>query len=113
MTAFFLGEQMLYNALSSPIVYSKDTIIGRKVNTFENLEYVHISLDSDDHMESHSLPMDVDFYIIDGNGNFEINERVYEIKKGDLIRVNRDLNRSLYTKKDQKLTVLVIKNINS
>lgn len=100
---------MIKRVQESPVIFEDTAVIGRRLYESDKLEYVHLKLESECNMEPHTLPIDVDFFVISGEGNIEINKIKHHIKEGDLLRVNKNSTRSLFTKKNQTMKVLVIK----
>lgn len=102
---------MISSVEHSIIVYENGSIIGKKIKEFDNLEYVHISLGSNCKMEKHTLPMNVDFFVISGSGKINVGDTVTQLKKGDLLRVKKNILRALFTNDKENMTVLVIKSL--
>ncbi len=104
---------MIYNVDNSLVIYENNSIVGKKLINFGDLEYVHISLDVNSQMEEHSLPFDVDFFVVSGTGNIKIDSKNYLLSKADLIRVNNGAQRALFTNSNERMEVLVIKSLKS
>lgn len=95
---------------SSKIVLQKDTILGRQLADLERVEYVYLQLGESENIAPHEMPMDVDFFVVSGKGNILVDKREITLVEGDLVHVNKGSSRSVYTKKGEKITLLVIKN---
>lgn len=103
---------MIKRVKESPVIYEGPSVIGRQIVETTNLEYVHLTLDSNCNMEPHKLDIDVDFFIVSGSGSINIDGDKHEIAEGDFLRVNRGSTRALITNKKQSMTILVIKTLN-
>lgn len=100
---------MIKRVQESPVIFEDKAVIGRRLYESDKLEYVHLNLDPGCSMESHTLPIDVDFFVISGEGNIKINKIKHHIREGDLLRVNKNTKRALFTNDNQHMKVLVIK----
>ncbi len=101
---------MINSVKNSPVVFEKDSAKGRKIVEFDNLEYVHLELEREGKVEAHILPIDVDFFVLEGSATFEIDGTTNNISKGDFIRVFANSSRGVSTSKEQRVKLLVIKN---
>ncbi len=101
---------MIKRVSESPIVYKEGSVIGKKIAESDMLEYVHLSLGGESEIEAHVLNIDVDFFVISGEGGIVIDKVKHSIKSGDFLRVNKGSERGLFTGTKQELKVLVIKS---
>lgn len=74
----------------------------RKLYAFQHATIVHIELKPGESLKKHITPVDVLFYVLEGNGIVEIGEESREISKDQLIfsparKVHRLLNKSSAT----------------
>lgn len=95
---------------SSKIVLQKDSILGRQLADMENVEYVYLQLGESEQIPAHEMPMDVDFFVVKGQGNILVNDNSIKLVESDLVHVNKGSCRSVYTEKAQEITLLVVKH---
>ncbi len=57
----------------------------RKLMNFTHATIVHIKLEPGESVKRHVTPVDVNFYVLEGEGLIEIGEESEHIKKDDLI----------------------------
>ncbi len=102
---------MIKRVKESPVIYENKSVVGKQIIETNNLEYVHLTLEPNCNMKPHALDVDVDFYVITGEGRIGIDGDEHSIKEGDFLRVNRGLTRALFTNNKQSMTLLVIKTL--
>lgn len=102
---------MINKLEDAEVVLNQGDVIGKKLATLSNLEYVHLALKGECKVEKHALPMNVDFFVISGSACLEIDSESYDLNTGDLLRVPKGRLRGLVSKEGQEIKLLVIKSI--
>ncbi|MCT4590038.1 MAG: cupin domain-containing protein [Carboxylicivirga sp.] len=75
----------------------------------EHNDFVELHIQSNGAVPAHTLPVDVSFYVVEGDGELTYNETTINAKPGDMIHINKHLQRSWYNKSKGLLKLLVIK----
>jgi len=91
--------------------YTIPLIRGRRIHQSNHLEIVHLALEPGGVMEAHSMPVDVLFYVLEGNGNLYVNDIQYLLSKDEFIEVPKAAMRFWRNESDAPLNLLVIKSI--
>lgn len=94
-----------------PPFYKIPLIEGRRIHQSNHLEIVHLALEPGGVMEAHSMPVDILFYVLEGNGNLYVNDVQYILGKDDFIEVPGTAMRFWRNESDTPLNLLVIKSI--
>lgn len=92
------------------IVFNEGGVIGKRIFLRDWIEYVKLDLNKNSEIEPHVLDIDVDFYILEGNGFFIHNSKNIPVSKHDLVSVNSGDSRGIKAI-DSELSVLVIKHL--
>lgn len=92
------------------IVFNKNGAVGRRVCIREWIEYVKLDLDENSSIEPHILDIDVDFYVLSGSGEVELNSKNIEVTKDDLVSIKAGSSRSVKST-GEKISILVIKHL--
>jgi len=97
------------NIYEAPKVQAK--LDGRIMFSGEKNEIIHLSLKSGEKIDLHDNPVNVVFYIIDGNGIFVTPDKEVNVKKDMRIYVATGEPRGLRNNSQTPLEVLVIKGV--
>lgn len=81
----------------------------RKLYENDNLEMMHIILKPGEHLIKHSLAVDALFYVLEGSGKFETDDRSQDIEKDILIESPANVPRGWLNDSRELLKILVIK----
>ena len=81
----------------------------RKLLNFEHATIVHIELKPGEAVKKHITPVDVNFYILEGDGVVEIGKEREEITKDQLIFSPAKVAHRLLNESDKNFRFLVIK----
>jgi len=95
------------------IMPNPHNIEARKVYNNENLEVVHLILQPGEHLAKHSLPVNVLFFIIEGTGIIEIENKMQRLSKNMFIEVLANIDRGWKNDTDKLLKILVVKVLKS
>ena len=81
----------------------------KKLFNFEHATFVHIELKPGEALKRHLTPVDVNFYILEGNGVVEIGKEREYVKKDQLIFSPAKISHTLLNESDKNFRFLVIK----
>lgn len=81
----------------------------RKLLNFEHATIVHIELKPGEAVKKHITPVDVNFYVLEGDGIVEIGKEKAEITKDQLIFSPAKVAHRLLNESDKNFRFLVIK----
>jgi quercetin dioxygenase-like cupin family protein len=82
-----------------------------KLSTGNKTEIIQIELKSGECIDTHSNPLDVQFYVISGSGIITVEGINYEVKGGDCFYVPKNILRKWENISSEKLISLVIKEL--
>lgn len=92
------------------IVYNKDGVTGIRICVRDWIEYIRLEFGTDCKIEPHVLDIDVDFYILKGEGEMILNAKTVKVKQDDLVSVEAGTSRGIITN-DKEMNILVIKHL--
>jgi len=81
----------------------------KKLFNFEHATFVHIELKPGEALKRHLTPVDVNFYILEGNGIVEIGKEREYVKKDQLIFSPAKISHRLLNESEKIFRFLVIK----
>ena len=84
-------------------------VSAKKIYDTEHAQAMHIMLQPGESLKKHSTPVDVFFYILEGNGIVEIGDEKKEVSKDSLIESPAKIPHCLYNKSKDIFRVLVVK----
>ncbi|MDD3985382.1 MAG: cupin domain-containing protein [Methanobacterium sp.] len=91
---------------SSPNPHGVD---ARKIYDTENALTVHMTIKPGESLKRHITPVDVFFYVLEGEGIVEVGEERQLVKKDSLIESPKNIVHCWYNESDSDLRILVIK----
>ncbi len=94
---------------NAEVIFNMEGAMGNKLHKKNNIEIVHLNIKKNIKLEKHKLPLDVVFYVLNGNGFFYYNDESIKVEKGTLIECPKNSERSWENSGDEDLKVLVIK----
>ncbi|HCL00594.1 MAG TPA: hypothetical protein DHW42_10895 [Candidatus Marinimicrobia bacterium] len=83
----------------------------RQIHQSDQLEIVHLSIEPGGTMESHTMPMDVLFGVLEGTGILSVNDIRYLLHTDELIEVPKAAMRYWRNEADFPLQILVVKSM--
>lgn len=86
---------------------------ARLMYSGDKADLVHLTLKKGESIAKHDNPIDVIFFVKEGNGNLTLNNEMLEITANDCIPVKTGIQRSMENLNDADLKVLVFKIKNS
>ena len=84
-------------------------IDARKLHENENVQVVHIHLKAGESLKKHATPVDVFFYVLEGEGIVEIGDEKLAVNKDILIESPKNVPHCLYNESNADFRVLVVK----
>jgi mannose-6-phosphate isomerase-like protein (cupin superfamily) len=82
---------------------------GRKMYTGEKVEVVHLSLKPGEEIALHANPIDVVFFILEGNGTILFEGESFNVAANSAIYIEKDKQRGMRNSGEEVFRVLVIK----
>ncbi|MDZ7724925.1 MAG: cupin domain-containing protein [candidate division KSB1 bacterium] len=82
-------------------------IDAKRIYDTEHAQVVHIELAPGEQLKPHITPVDVFFYVLEGEGVVEIGDETQTVSKDTLIDSPQGIPHCWYNKSDQILRVLV------
>ncbi len=85
-------------------------IDGRRMYDKQHAQIVHLMLDPLAVVEPHSTPVDVVFYVLEGEGTIEVGDEKIRVERDAMVESPANIPHALYNEsKDKVFRVLVIK----
>jgi quercetin dioxygenase-like cupin family protein len=94
------------NVESSPNPHGVD---ARKIYDTENAVAVHMTLKPGESLKKHITPVDVFFYVLEGNGIVEIGDEKKNVVKDALIESPAKIPHCWYNEDKNDLRILIVK----
>ena len=82
---------------------------ARKLHSNEHVQVVHIHLKAGENLKKHATPVDVFFYVLEGEGIVEIGDEKQVVTKDMLIESPKSIPHCLYNESNADFRVLVVK----
>ncbi|MBP7497536.1 MAG: cupin domain-containing protein [Bacteroidales bacterium] len=82
---------------------------ARKVYENEYLEVVHLTLKPGEQLAKHHLPVNVFFFVLEGSGIIEMENKEQRVSKNMLIEGPANIDRGWKNDTDKLLKILVVK----
>jgi len=100
--------------LSSPrnlrqfIEYQKDSIVSKTLVKGEKGSITLFSFDEDQGLSKHSVPSDAFVYLIEGEGEFNIGDKVFLLTEGESIIMPAGVSHSVKARKRFKMLLVIV-----
>lgn len=82
---------------------------GRKMFTNEKVELVHLALKPGDEIAMHANPVDVIFFILEGNGTIVFEDDSINVEPNSSVFIEKDKQRGMRNSSEATFRVLVCK----
>ncbi len=82
---------------------------ARKIYDTENAVVVHMTIKPGESLKKHSTPVDVFFYVLEGEGIVEIGDEKEKVSKDSLIESPAKTPHTWYNKGQNDLRILIVK----
>lgn len=82
---------------------------AKKLLETEHSQVIHMHLKAGESLKRHTTPVDVFFYVLEGEGYVEIGEEKVLVKKDTLIESPKGIPHCLYNESEGDFRVLVVK----
>ena len=100
---------MLFSYNIKQEVLNANEVKGYLLAQTENNDFVELHINSNGIVPAHSLPINVTFYVVSGNGVLSISDKQFKASQGDVLHVNKNAERAWENPYSQPLKLLVIK----
>jgi len=85
---------------------------AKKIHESANVQVVHILLNPGESLKKHTTPVDVFFYVLEGEGFVEIGDEKQKVWRDMLIDSPKNIPHRLYNEGNEIFRVLVVKTPN-
>ncbi|MBN1785666.1 MAG: cupin domain-containing protein [Candidatus Methanofastidiosa archaeon] len=92
-----------------PIGSTPHNVDVRKLFESEHVQIVHIKLEPGEGLKKHITPVDVSFYVLEGEGTVQIGEELMDVGPDSLVESPKGIVHTWHNKGDKPFRVLVIK----
>lgn len=75
----------------------------------DNAQAVHIELKPGESLKPHITPVDVFFYVLEGEPTIMVGDEMKQVKKDQLVESPKDIKHCIYNKTSETVRVLVVK----
>jgi quercetin dioxygenase-like cupin family protein len=82
---------------------------AKKIHDNENVQVVHMVLNPGESLKKHTTPVDVFFYVLEGEGIVEIGNEKQIVNKDTLVDSPKNIPHCLYNEGKEIFRVLVVK----
>lgn len=93
----------------APVGRNKNGVLARKLYSRPDGEAVHIRIEPGRTLPTHTTPVDVFMYVLEGNGEVEVGEEREKVEQGMLVESPMNIPHALYNTGEGPFRVLVIK----
>lgn len=101
---------MICNKSNGRIILQNPAATGIILQSDNSCEYVYLTINPRSKLEKHQLPMPVTFFVISGNGELTLDDKVCTATKHDLIKAEANTERGWVNNSDSILELLVVKH---
>ena len=82
---------------------------ARSIYSHENAQVVILTLQPGESLRRHITPVDVFFYVLEGNGIVEVGDEKKEVSKDTIVHSPAKIVHCWYNKSDSPLRIMVVK----
>jgi len=100
----------LVDRRDAKIIMDKDGTLGRSLHDSAEVSVIHIELAPGAVIAPHVSPVDMEFYVLEGRGLFQLGEESREAGEGLLVPSPRGVPHGMRNSGEGALRVLAIKN---
>ncbi|MBP1629691.1 MAG: cupin [Bacteroidetes bacterium] len=97
------------NYKDTPTMNNPHGVQAKKILDTENAQVIHMCLKAGESLKKHTTPVDVFFYVLEGEGIVEVGEEKQTVGKDTLIESPKDIPHCLYNESQTDFKVLVVK----
>ena len=115
MEKFILNKDIIKNIAKSKVIdfedevsYQNGQIVSKTLSQNKNVNMTLFAFDKDEEISSHSSKGDAFVYVLDGIATITIDNKQYELKKGQSIVMPANIAHAVYAKEKMKFLLIVI-----
>jgi len=95
--------------VQTPIGKNPHGVDARMIYNYDNAQVVHITLHPGESLKRHITPVDVFFYVLEGEGIIEIGDEKHTVQTDTIIHSPAKIVHCWYNESDKPLRILVAK----
>lgn len=93
----------------APSIPNPNNLDARRLHDTELVQVMHITLAPGQSVARHTIPVDAEFFVLEGSGIFEIGDEQIEAAKDTLVHSPAHLTRGIVNSGNAPLRVLIIR----
>ena len=101
----------IINPEKGNVVLDIPGVSGKMFYQSKQLELVNLKIDTGKSIESHKLPIDVVFYLVEGELEFTVDNKKINLNSTEVVEVKAFQERAVFNKSEKNATLLVMKQI--
>lgn len=94
--------------LMSLVEYQNGQVVSRTLSQGKTLSFTLFAFDKGEEISSHSSPGDAFVYILDGQAEITVGEKIQTLSAGEAILMPRNIPHGLYAQERFKMLLLVV-----
>jgi mannose-6-phosphate isomerase-like protein (cupin superfamily) len=84
-------------------------IQAAKMYDYEHGVIMHLQIEAGESLKPHITPVDVAFYVLEGEPHILVGDETLQVKQDDLVESPKDIPHCIYNKTEKPVRVLVTK----
>lgn len=100
----------IINVSEQPINETIHKVDVRKLYDYDNAQVMHITLKPFESLKPHITPVDVFFYILEGNVDVRVGDETISVSKDNLVESPKDIVHCLSNNSTEVARILVVKS---
>ncbi len=92
------------------VVMSDEAMTGRRLYASSEAVIIHMTINPGKAIEPHSAPVDMEFFVLEGEGLFTIGDEKALVRQGTLVAAPKGLAHGIANPGEAHLRILAVKN---
>lgn len=101
---------IIINVHEQEVLETAHKVDVRKLYNYDNAQTMHISLKPGESLKPHITPVDVFFYILEGNVDVRVGDETINVAADCLVESPKDIVHCLGNSSDKQARILVVKS---
>ncbi len=102
---------MIYKYSDAEVILKQKEAVGKSIGKANNCEFVELTIQPSNVIESHSLDIPVTFFVVKGKGQIKIDGEIFPAEQGDLVVIKPKSLREWKNTGDTELCLLAVKHL--